>query len=331
MEPKYTRKNPIPQLNIYAGGHGGKVGLGCKAADFRATGAQDPNCCHLFADYATQPYSDAIALQAGIPAELLPVVRPKPTEIIRIGREREELRQIAAAMRLRDPRYTFLYSTLPPSMLDQIIDAKEAARLKRYGQFAVAIAETKPHEEGSGTDHRMSSRISAALEHLRPGGDAFRAMKERLYDELPEPVRVNIVAGANGGTGTAVSELAALFVRYYAAKHGIPVEVFLFYIAGEYAKNDGESASRLAVGGMAADDFAGGRNAHYREFAVGPDQVWSHAGHLYDQVIPFYVDSPNAGTAIQVPARTITWLTRSAAASAITQGWTNAEAARRLQ
>jgi hypothetical protein len=285
-DSRLTRCLFQPTLFVGLGGMGNELLLVVRAYVYMALGFM-PECFRwLGVDFASDPPQTPVAVFAReVSADVWRHAELRPAEQCLISLC-DDSAELAARVKAGDADVAWIGEMLTPEVI-AAYKGTEASAVPAIGRAALARCAHDPDLAGGVS---WVEEIEGALASLGPGGVSSRAFQ--LNREVPPgswkpgPIRVVLLAGAQGGTGGGTLLPLATVVRW-AGRHISPrVQIDAQVIAGDYRPRDAQEKRKAQLNRAFDMDIEYAAGSHHGIFTLplGPGRRAEARGPILDTV-----------------------------------------------
>lgn len=282
----------------------------------------------LAIDFGTNPpKAPAIEFSAEIAPDIWPEVEFRPHERALISFEGNQ-GALADRMHRKEHSVAHLAGMISPDILREYSGA-EGAQLPAIVRTAMAYMATGPTS--------WFALLKRALQSLAEGSSIFDSSREVPIDGGPSGrgLRVVIIVGGQGGTGTGALIPLGITIRWLARTLGIHVAIDVLLLAGKYREPDGQEDRKAALNRVMDTDleFVMYPGNAVLAMPLGPSTTARAEGRLFDTVLrqeAWGAFEHNSRAVIARAARTIAFRYFSTAGFQIQNSRGNVESRARL-
>lgn len=276
-----------PALIEYLGGLGCQTGYVHRANTFLEFGFMPETVRNLFFDFTSDPPAPPSREFPHIPGSVWAQAAPCTEEfaLVSLGDDARR-RFLVERLEARAPEVQWMKDIVPAKMLANYGGA-EACRTPAFMRLALALCAHQPLDRNG---LAWPAAIERALMDLAPAGAARQQLGARpgiSSEEIDQdgPVRVLLVAGAEGGTGNGGLIPAAIATRWLAGRKGIPVQLEALLVTSHYRPRDGQESGKAAVAHALDLDMDYVMNPAARlSFPLGPKVTATASGPLFTRI-----------------------------------------------
>jgi hypothetical protein len=317
-----------PMLWISPGGIAIDVHYVARAYTYQIFGRVPKTLKSLAMDFGTNPpKAPSIEFSDEISADVWPEVDFRPYERALLSFDGNQS-VLADRMAAKDQAVAHLAGMISPDILREYSGA-EGAQLPAIVRTAMAYMATGPSS--------WFALLKKALQSLAEGASVFDASGEAPIDGGPSGrgLRVVIIVGGQGGTGTGALIPLGIVVRWLARTLGIHITIDVFVLAGKYREPDGQEDRKAALNRVMDTDleFVMYPGNAILTMPLGPTTTARTEGRLFDTVLrqeAWGAFEHNSRAVIARAARTLTFRYFSNAGFQIQNSRGNVESRARL-